>query len=59
MADTDGGGDISKKELLRYLPALGIQPNETTVDKYMKEFGVKDKLTFEQFALVAAKLKLE
>jgi Ca2+-binding EF-hand superfamily protein len=59
LADADGSGDISKKELLAHLVPLGVMPTADVVDKYMAKLGATDKLTFEQFALLAAMIKLE
>jgi len=59
LADADGGGDISSSELLAVLPALGLAPTKETVDVFMKKLGADGKLTFEQFTLLAAMVKLQ
>ena len=61
LADADGDGTLDRKEVGQHLPALGLQVDEATLDKLLKQLDTSGDgaLSFEEFAILCAMIKLQ
>lgn len=61
LADADCSGHLTRSEVSRYLPALGLKIDDDHLSKLMAKLdsdGNTQTLTFEEFALLCAMVKL-
>lgn len=62
LADSDSSGHLTRSEVNRYLPALGLKIDDDHLSKLMAKLdsdGNTQTLTYEEFALLCAMIKLE
>lgn len=61
LADVDGSEELTFKEVLGHLPALGLAPDPELATKLMQKLDTDNSgaLSYEEFTLLAAMLKLQ
>jgi Ca2+-binding EF-hand superfamily protein len=62
LADSDGSGHLTRGEVKRYLPALGLNVDDAALEKLLARLdsdGNTQALSAEEFIMLAAMVKLE